>query len=356
MITVVLTNRNRDLRLIKRCLKSLENQSNTDFQCVVVDYGSSENQQEDLEVLIKDFKHINLISCNTSKQLWCKSRAINIALQSCNTPSFFVGDIDMIYHPDFVETLHQYQTKADAIYFQVGFLSEEESKKEKAFKEFEISFKSTEEATGMTLYKTEVLKSINGYDEFYHGWGSEDTDVHIRLKNANKQVFYYEESVLILHQWHPKAYRSTSSLEPFHSKLETINQKYLEFTERSGNTKANQNQNWGYYKPEDYKKLKGVEVVFNITNEFSEVKGLLSNLLLYSPNKVISISIKKHPEYKSIKHVAKKVLDKKVKMFLDMQDVNDLLLEHIILNFRNAPYQYDFDRRKSEISLIIKLR
>ncbi|WP_298343673.1 glycosyltransferase [uncultured Algibacter sp.] len=355
MITIVLTNRNRDSRLIKRCLKSLENQSNTDFHCVIVDYGSSEKQLKDLEIFIKDFKHINLISCETSEQLWCKSRAINIALQSCNTSYFFVGDIDMIYHPDFIETLNQYQTKADATYFQVGFLSEEESKKEKVFNEFEINFKSTREATGMTLYNTNVLKHINGYDEFYHGWGSEDTDVHIRLKNANKQVFYYEKSVLILHQWHPKIYRSTSSLEPFHSKLETINQKYLEFTKRSGNTKANQNQNWGYYKPEDYKKLKGVEVVFNITNELSEVKGLLSNLLMYSSNKVVSISVKKHPEYKSIKHVAKKVLDKKVKTFLDMQEVNDLLLECIILNFRNAPYQYNFDSSSQNISLIIKL-
>ena len=352
MITVVLTNRNRDLNLIKRCLKSLEEQTTKDFYCVIVDYGSSKKNFKDLEGLVKDFK---LVSCKTSQQLWCKSRAINIILKSCVTPYFFVGDIDMIYHPNFIETLTKYQDKSDATYFQVGFLSEEESKKEKVFSEFKVNFKSTHEATGMTLYNTEVLKSINGYDEFYHGWGSEDTDVHVRLRNANKHVFYYEENTLILHQWHPKMYRSTSSLEPFHSKLETINQKYLGVTKKSANTKANQNLNWGYYNPEDYKKLEDVEAKFELTNELSEFKGLLSNLLLNNFGKVISISIKKHPEYKSIKHVAKKVLDKKVKTFLDMQEVNDLLLECIILNFRNAPYQYNFDSSSQNISLIIKL-
>ncbi len=355
MITVVLTNRNRDLKLIKGCLKSLDNQTTKDFYCVIVDYGSSEKNFKSLKILIKDFKHVNLVSCKTSKQLWCKSRAINIALKSCNTPYFFVGDIDMIYHPDFIETLTQYQLKADATYFQVGFLSEEESKKDKPFDAFNIKFKSTHEATGMTLYNTEVLKSINGYDEFYHGWGSEDTDVHVRLKNANKHVFYYEENTLILHQWHPKTYRSKLSLEPFHSQLETINQKYLEFTKKSGNTKANQNLNWGYYNKEDYKRLETIEEAFDLTNELSEVKGLISNLLLNCQGKVVSISIKKHSEYKSIKHVAKKVLDKKVKTFLDMQEVNDLLLESIILNLRNAPYLYNFDSSSENISLIIKL-
>jgi glycosyltransferase involved in cell wall biosynthesis len=355
MITVVLTNRNRDLKLVKRCLVSLHNQSNKQFKLVVVDYGSSIENLECLEGIIEQFPEIELISCDTSRQLWCKSRALNIVLKTCETSHFFVGDIDMIYHREFIEKLHQIKDKADATYFQVGFLSEKESKNDKNFDDYKISFKSTEEATGMTLYNTEVLKSINSYDEFYHGWGSEDTDVHLRLKNANKQVLFYSDSILMLHQWHPKTYRSKDSTEPFHSYLEKINQKYLYYTKVSKKVKANTNFDWGLHNTNGSKDLKNIDVEYGVTNELADFKGFVSNVLLNTKNQVISVTINTHQEYKSLKQAAKKALDKKVLTFADLQSVNDMLLETLIVNCRNAPYQYNFNRKEQYISLIIKL-
>ena len=41
MITIVLTNRNREIRIVKNCLDSLQLQSDVDFELFLVDYGFS---------------------------------------------------------------------------------------------------------------------------------------------------------------------------------------------------------------------------------------------------------------------------------------------------------------------------
>jgi predicted glycosyltransferase involved in capsule biosynthesis len=38
--------------------------------------------------------------------------------------------------------------------------------------------------TGTTLFATHKLKEVNGYDEFYHGWGAEDTAFTCVLVNS----------------------------------------------------------------------------------------------------------------------------------------------------------------------------
>ena len=82
MITVVLTNRNRDLNLVKHCLASLDAQTSKDFKIVLVDYGSRESNLKHLKALVSQYSGIELIPCNTSKELWCKSRAINIVFKT----------------------------------------------------------------------------------------------------------------------------------------------------------------------------------------------------------------------------------------------------------------------------------
>ena len=127
MITIVLTNRNRDLQTVKNCLDSLAKQSNDDFELFFVDYGSEPNYVYDLKQLIAKYPKIKPIISPVSGQLWNKSRAINIVLKKCNTPYFFVGDIDMLFHPDFINKLHELKNKDKATYFLVGFLSQKET-------------------------------------------------------------------------------------------------------------------------------------------------------------------------------------------------------------------------------------
>ena len=355
MITIILTNRNRELRIIENSLRSLKNQSEQDFSVFLIDYGSEKMYLKTLSDLLGSYEFVRLICCQVKDQLWNKSRAINIALKQISAPYVFVGDIDMIYHPGFIEKLRDLCSKDQSVYFQVGFLTEPESRKNKAFVDYQINFKSSEEATGMTLFNTEGLKAINGYDEFYNGWGSEDTDVHVRLKNAKQKVLFYTEDILILHQWHPKVYRQKNSTAPFHSNLEMINQKYLEYTKQSLNILANTKYGWGQYDEKDYGLLENPEMKFTASNELVDFKGLLNNVLLSLEGKVVIISITRHKDYKSLDWTAKKILGKKVKTFVSMQEVNDILLESIIVNCRDYAYKYFFNRNSQEITLVIKL-
>ena len=355
MITLVLTYRNRNLKNVENCLNSLAIQSVNTFKVDLIDYGSVSPYQEELKQLINKYDFVNLVYCNTQQQLWCKSRAINISLKQCDTSCFFVGDIDMIYHPDFIKKINELQNNNTITYFQVGFLSELESKNEKLFKDYEINFKSKKGATGMTLYPTSVLKTINGYDEFYHGWGSEDTDTHIRLKNAGYKIEFYDKSILILHQWHSKFYRSQNDLTPFHSTLEQINQAYLEKTKHIKKTIANLNFDYGTITSSDYKILEKVDYSINITNKEIDVKSIIANVLLNEKNKVININITKDNQYKLIKQVMKKWLGRKTISFLKMQNVNDMIIECIIFYLRNQTYKLKYDIKRETINFTIKL-
>ncbi|MCL6294666.1 glycosyltransferase family 2 protein [Jejuia spongiicola] len=355
MITVALTYRNRDLQIVENCLDSFQNQTNTKFIVVLVDYGSVETCKNKLSILVSKYSFVKLIQCKTQQQLWCKSRAINIVLKPCETVSFFVGDIDMIYHPNFIKTLFNLQSKKDFSYFQVGFLSEAESKTKQAFNNYKISFKSTEEATGMTLYNTNVLKSINGYDEFYHGWGTEDTDVHVRLKQAGFNMSFYTDKVLMLHQWHPKNYRKKNDITPFHTTLEQINHEYLKLKQQTKSIKENLNFSWGNYNDADYDDLNKIDFSFKLTNKESEIKAFINNVLLAKSNKIIQVNISEHEAYKSLKQAIKSLVGKKTIQFLEMQRINNMLLEAIISNLRDKPYNFQYHIKNQTISLTIKL-
>ncbi len=355
MITIVLTYRNRDISIVAKCLDSFKHQTNKNFSLVIVNYGSSQTYTNLINEVEKEYAFLSIINCKTEGQLWCKSRAINIALRQCKTPYFFVGDIDMMYHPEFVEKLDVFKLNRTITYFQVGFLNKEESNLNKAFKDYILKFKSSKEATGMTFFKTETLLSVNGYDEFYNGWGSEDTDVHIRLKNAGYTVEFFDEEILMLHQWHAKHYRTKNSLEPFHSFLEQINYEYLELTKKTKKTKANTKFDFGIYIDSDYEMLSNPEKKFLLTNKSSQIKAFIKNILLEQTNTSISLTVNEDKEYRSIKQFVKGIVGKKTIHFLDMESLNNILLETIISNLRNCPYSYEYNPISKTTNIIIKL-
>ena len=355
MITLVITNRNRDLQIVKNCFDSLYSQSDHDFQWCVVDYGSDPEYLVKFTDLVAEYPQIKLILCPVSKQLWNKSRAINIVLQQTETLCFFVGDIDMMYDVDFISTVKSLYSENQATYFQVGFLDQKESTFSKPFTDYKIAFKSTTDATGMTLYPTQALKNINGYDEFYHGWGAEDTDVHQRLANADYQIRYYDKSILMLHQWHPKAYRKTTGNTLFHSELERINSEYLSFSALAKIQKANNNGEWGKSPVvSDYQSLSGnPDLLLDVDSQSTTFFGIISQF----PNFfgiILELKIKSPPANKIFKQNLKKIAGKKHINYLDLEIANNFLLEEIVRHYRNLPYEYNFDRTNQIIHLKIK--
>ncbi|MDP5200680.1 glycosyltransferase family 2 protein [Flavobacterium sp. DG2-3] len=357
MISIVLTNRDRDLRIVERSLASLDIQSDKDFKVFLVDYGSKVDYIDKLKELTKAFIFVELIVCPVQGQLWNKSRAINIALKKTKSPYFLVGDIDLMFHPDFIEISKGLVNNKKIYYFQYGFLSPEESKEGKDFDDYKVDFLGNDEVTGTTLFPTDVLMSVNGYDEFYHGWGAEDTDIHLRLKNAGLSVIFIDEKLLVKHQWHPKAYRSKNSSNPFHSTLERINHSYMHFSNASRRTKLNLQNEWGIIPLEsDYNELVNNKADFQFILDSEEVK--LSAILMQLSNfenVTVEITINKIPFKEKLKENIKKLFGKKSKKYLEPQIINDRILEIIVSFYRNNSYQYSFDTTTGEIQLKIKL-
>lgn len=349
MITIVLTHRNRKLELVKRCLDSFAEQSRDDFKLLLVDYGSDERSAEMIQKLVKHYKFIELIFSPVSRQLWNKSKAINIALKKCDTSYFFVGDIDMIFRNDFIDKLHDLKETGSVTYFQVGFLNEIESRQFKSFESYSINHLSNKEATGMTLYPTDVLKNINGYNEFYHGWGAEDSDVHRRLEHAGFTSNFYDKEILMLHQWHNKKYRSQKSLEPFHSSLEQINHKYYSQLVLTKRVKANIRFEWGkMIEKVDFSNVKQYE----LTNERNEFDAFINGLFL-ERELSFSIKISKHKIYRTFKNLIKRGLRKKHLQFYSFQEINDCLLMKVITHYRNCYYEFEWDKENEIIELKI---
>jgi glycosyltransferase involved in cell wall biosynthesis len=352
MTTLVLTYRNRDLNIVKKCLNSLQLQTEKSFEVILVDYGSEALIANQLAEFVMNYTFIKLITCPVQGQLWNKSRAINIALKQCETPYFLVGDIDLIFMEDFMAKLHQFKPLEEVIYFQVGFLSEKESRDTKLFNEYSIKHTSSKEATGITLFPTDFLKNINGYDEFYHGWGAEDTDVHLRLQNGEYEVKFYDQEILMLHQWHPKSYRSNESKEPFHSRLEQINHQYIQKIAKAKKVIANTNYEWGILPK---RVLFTTTNTIAVTNQNSEIDAFLYGLLENDKGKNVIINITLHQEYNTIKTEIKKLLGKKHRTFYELQTINDLILGNIIAHYRYKYYEYEWNKEQNTIQLKIAL-
>ncbi len=356
MLTIVIPNRNRNLDTVRRTLGSIAPQLDDQVEVVVIDYGSERDYQLQLKEMISQWKHMELISCPTQEQLWQKTRAINIVLKKCKTPFFMVADMDMLFHPAFTKKVRSQAKEGQATYFQVGVMTQKESLLVKPFADYEIKFLTDKKATGMTLLPTDLLKEIGGFDEFYHGWGSEDTDVHVRLHNKGVPVHFYEEEALLLHQWHPKFYRSKKSTAPFHDSLERINQVYLSLSRKHKRIQANKKHDWGVL-PNSFKyqalSSPSAKVNCYCTKEaltalyFQMSEGLFSG--------VVEVKITEHPDAHTPKTKLKLALGKKTPLFIDLEVANRNLLEHIIAEHRLAPYRYRYDRQEKVIDLSIHL-
>jgi hypothetical protein len=57
----------------------------------------------------------------------------------------------------------------------------------------------------MSFWKEDFI-CINGYDEFFEGWGGEDYDFASRMMNSGVTRFYLKFSGIVYHLWHNDFY------------------------------------------------------------------------------------------------------------------------------------------------------
>ncbi|SHG59033.1 glycosyltransferase family 2 protein [Flavobacterium johnsoniae] len=356
-ITIIYTFRNRDLVRIKKSLDSLVNQTLKNFTVFFVDYGSDENISLETKKLLSNYDFASYTYLYTNHQPWNKCKALNYVIEQIKSDYCFIADADMMFHSKFTLELEKLMNPYKIVYFQVGFLSKEESLKNISFEEYKIKFLTNKEATGMTLFPVEKLKEVNGFDEFFHFWGAEDTDIHNRLKNAGCEVEYYDRELLLLHQWH-KNFRSREvkglGKELQLSGIVEINHQHLIYNLENKVTIV-KDQN---------KELSINEKLFSELNTCKprvlfNAKESIDHFLYYelpnSKNEIISVEIRKYKNKEfDIKDKIKKILGKKVPKFYTLREINDLLLLHIISFYHYFPYSYTIGENLESIIFKIK--
>jgi glycosyltransferase involved in cell wall biosynthesis len=343
MTTIIYPYRNRELSRIKRSLDSLEDQSCQDFRVLFIDYGSDEDISFRVQELISQYTFVRYEYLYTKQQPWSKCKALNYAIKKLDTGYCFVADVDMIFHPNFIELLMQKCHPNTVTYFKVGFLSKAESSKSLSFQDYKIKFYSSREATGMSLFPVEKLVEVHGFDEFFHFWGAEDTDLHNRLKNGSCEISYYDEKTMLLHQWHPN-YRKRET-KKLNTELQLtgvveLNHLHLLHNLKHKKTKVNINS-WGICMAKtDYEFLKNAPVVL-IDTQKNNIDYFLFNELAGSKDQIIAVQIKKSPIVEPIKYRIKRFLGKKTVIYYDLKTINDLLLQQIISYYHLKPYFFE---------------
>ena len=357
-ITIVYPYRNRPIKSIKNSLNSLRSQSDKDFNVLFIDYGSKESIAFEVKLLIDSYDFVSYTYLFTEFQPWNKSKAINYALRNLiETPYFFVADIDMVFHGHFNSILMSLikQSPLRNVFFKVGFLDKDEIVINKDFDKINIKKESNNEATGLTLFHTESLKELQGFDEFYHFWGAEDTDVHVRLQAAGREVHFYDTKILLLHQWHP-SYRSLErkrlTVDTQLSGVVQLNHQHLKTAISQKRTKVN-GMYWGLsVSQKEYFLLQNPIQRITIFNKRPEIDHFLYFTIKQSNRTITEYHFLIDPDYGSLKQNTKKIVGKKVPLYYTLKEINDFLLGYLISTPNLLNYSYRVEPDLKSISLI----
>ncbi|WP_269237474.1 glycosyltransferase family 2 protein [Flavobacterium flavigenum] len=358
MITILYAYRNRDSNRIKRSLDSLVWQTKQNFNVIFVDYGSKKEIASEIKELVDDYSFCNYHYLFTQFQPWNKSKAFNYVLKNLDSDYCFTADVDMVFHPEFTSVLEEKCKPTKATYFQVGYMSDDENKKEVTnYDNYTVKFLSTSDSTGMTLFPVERLKSIHGFDEFFHFWGAEDTEIHSRIKKTGCELEFYNQKVLMLHQWH-KNYRSRETVELNTelqlSRIVEINHRHLVHNSENEIVDVN-SEGWGeIISDSEFNELEECGTVLILNNKVEVIEHFLFVELPRFKGGILSVCFIEDDFKTSLKYKFKKKLGKKVPKYYSLKEINDKLLLHIISFYHQFPYTYKVSNDLKSISFKIK--
>ena len=350
MLTIIFPYRNRDLTRVENAFISLKEQTCDNFEVKFVDYGSNVETAGKVRELCAGFPFVNYCYCYTQFQPWNKSRALNSIIKTLESGYCFVADVDLIFHPEFIEKAIQLQDGNKSTYFQVGFLSEAVELQD-LFTTGKYR-KSTREATGLSMFPVKVLQELRGLDEFYHFWGAEDTDMHVRLENAGYEVHFYDKEILLLHQWHP-SYRSTEKktlTEDLQIKgIVQLNHQYLQNARSNKRILVNP-KTWGeVMNSTQLKSLVEQPIMLNLDNDKKKVDELVYGQLPQLVKGIFKVQIRENSFSRSFRFHLKRVAGRKVPEFYSLKEVNDLVLIHLISFYRDCPYIFQVNKKTGTI-------
>lgn len=244
--TLILSTYNRPDALAL-CLESILHQSVLPEEVIVGDDGSKEETCQ----LIKDYQKkfpVPLIHVWQEDEGFRLAKARNKCLAKAKYEYIIQIDGDLILHRDFVKDHLSFACKgcyvkggrvnitksltdklcAKGKYFQPNFFTWGLMRRENSLHLPSIARslaprRKTTPGLGcnMSFWREDALR-INGYDEFYVGWGGEDFDFGMRLSNSGLQKLALKFAGIVFHLWHNDLYMQNKkkNFEYYHQKAD----------------------------------------------------------------------------------------------------------------------------------------
>lgn len=215
ILTIVIGVRNRTGEHLERCIYSLQAQTYKYFSVILVDYGSGHQPALSIRQTAEKFSFCKYIYTETRGHPWNRSRALNIGGRIADTPYLMTTDVDMVFPNNFLQIVMDNVGEKKVLYCAPDFL-------ESSFQDWQnlenyagkfrrggISSKG-----GCQIIPTKTFHKIQGFDETYQYWGTEDRDMNIRLLALGFKEYWLNDQTYFFHQWHPTANSTTMNFMP----------------------------------------------------------------------------------------------------------------------------------------------
>ncbi len=358
-VTIIYANRNRDIDRIKISFDSLKNQPEINFRVVFVDYGSEEPLVKSLGQLCSTYGFVTPYFLQVSQLLWNKSKALNYGILQTQNPYIFIADVDLIFHPEATQLFKNIAVEEKFFLFKLGYLNKSES--QKLIKKYNFEdLKPTKfgDVNGMILAPRKAFMEVNGLDEFFHFYGSEDEDLFARMENDgykrehNATPFFY-------HNWHQSFAGSEDKIitgNPRVKNIMRINQRhYLRHKDKGVISPSQQAEMGMVICKEQSDLLEKPTVTIRIYNILAHVEHFLREELPSYKGEIIKVEFVEDPYSNTIKHKTKKLLGKQTQPYISMKKVNDMVLKEIVFSYRNHNYSFKIHEDLKTILFCIQL-
>lgn len=207
-LSIVVSVRNRGGVRVGNFLRSLDRQTDKNFELIIVDYGSGDIHQKEFNRLKKAFNFKYIYVNEKGWKGWNRPRALNIGIENASKNFVMTTDIDMIFRGDFVEKLKK---KVSSNLFIWGrpkdgwahFPVKSEKHYEKLYQRLQLMAGLCRGTINCTSRKW-FLK-VHGYDENMAPYGPSDKDMWYRAQNSGLTMYEFVDSTAI-HQSHGESF------------------------------------------------------------------------------------------------------------------------------------------------------
>lgn len=216
-LTFIAGYRDRDDERLRRSLDSLKNQTCSDFDMILLDYGSSSRWSSEIQKLVRNYPFSKYYYSDTRGWLWNRSAALNTGARLAKGDYLFLTDVDIIYPPWFVERVLEHAA-ANVFFTSSCYRCPQEFEAWDSLARNGSGHSWPEmKGKGLLCCPRRGLEAVAGLDEGFACWGQEDHDFAERLVRAGFQELTVEGKLTSYHQWHPRVIYQMPLTVQFHN-------------------------------------------------------------------------------------------------------------------------------------------